>query len=86
MFTFVGENQIKKYLLMKKVLFALVLIGGIFAMSSCSKECNCTVKLNGTVLAESSITLDQGEKCSDYSGKGSLLGVTGEVRCTPKLF
>ena len=71
---------------MKKVLFALVVIGGIFALSSCSKECNCKVTLNDKVLLENTITLDDGEKCSDYTGKGSLLGITGAVRCTPKLF
>ena len=71
---------------MKKVLFALVLIGGIFALSSCSKECNCKVTLNDTVLMENTIQLNDGEKCSDYSGRGSLFGVTGEIRCTPKLF
>lgn len=71
---------------MKKVLFALVLIGGLFAFSSCAKECNCKVTLNDTVLLENSIQLEDGEKCSDYSGKGSLLGVTGQIRCTPKFF
>ena len=41
---------------MKKVLFAVAVIG--FAMTSCKKDytCKCTVTDNGTVLAESTAT------------------------------
>ena len=46
---------------MKKVLFALVLVGGIFALSSCSKECKCTVKVNDKVVMENTLELDEGE-------------------------
>lgn len=71
---------------MKKVLFALVLIGGVFAMSGCAKECRCTVKVNDKVVSEDTITLDDGERCSQFNNYKSLLGVSGEVRCTPVLF
>lgn len=71
---------------MKKVLFTLVLIGGLFALSSCSKECTCTVKVNDKVIAENTIELNDGDKCSDFNSKGSLFGVSGQVRCTPQLF
>lgn len=71
---------------MKKVLFALVLVGGIFAMSSCGKDCTCTVKANGEVKSETHMTLKEGEKCSDYNGYVSLFGQSLEQKCTPNLF
>ena len=71
---------------MKKVLFALVLIGGVFAMSSCSKECKCSAKVNGEVVYESTVQLDDGERCSDYNTYISVLGVSAESKCTPVLF
>ena len=71
---------------MKKVLFALVLIGGMFAMSSCSKECNCVAKVNGEVKYESSIELEDGDKCSDYNSYINILGTSAELKCSPKLF
>ena len=71
---------------MKKVLFALVLVGGIFAMSSCSKECKCTVKYNGEIVSETTVELDDGEKCSEYNGYVSILGQSLEQKCTPQLF
>lgn len=70
---------------MKKVLFALVLVGGLIA-TSCSKECVCSVKLNGEVITETTVQLEDGQKCSDSSVGGSLLGTSGEIKCTPKLF
>lgn len=71
---------------MKKVLFALVLVGGIFALSSCSKECKCTVKVNDKVVMENTLELDEGNKCSSYNSYTSLFGVSGEVHCSPVLF
>lgn len=71
---------------MKKVLFALVLIGGIFAFSSCSKECDCKAKWNGEVVYESNVTLKDGEKCSDYNSYVSVIGISAELKCTPVLF
>ena len=64
----------------------MVLIGGIFTLSGCVKECNCTVKVNDKVVLENTIELEDGEKCSEYNGRGSILGVSGEVRCTPQIF
>ena len=71
---------------MKKVLFALVLAGGLFAMSGCAKECNCVAKVNDEVVYESTIDLGEGKKCSDYNSRISVLGVSAESKCTPVLF
>lgn len=71
---------------MKKVLFALVLAGGLFAMASCTKECDCVAKVNGEVVYESTVALDEGKKCSDYNSYISVLGVSAESKCTPVLF
>ena len=71
---------------MKKVLFALVLAGGLFAMSGCAKECNCVAQVNDEVVYESTIDLGEGKKCSDYNSRISVLGVSAESKCTPVLF
>ena len=71
---------------MKKVLFALVLVGGIFALSSCSKECNCVGKYKGEIKYEKKIPIDDGEKCSDYNFYLDVVGIQVEVKCTPVLF
>lgn len=71
---------------MKKVLYALVLAGGIFALSACSKECDCTAKWNGEVVYESTVELQDGEKCSDYNSYVNVLGVSAQLKCTPVLF
>ena len=71
---------------MKKVLIALALIGGMFAFSSCAKECHCTAKVNGEVAYESNVELEDGDKCSDYNSYMSILGVSAELKCTPVLF
>jgi hypothetical protein len=73
---------------MKKVLFAVVLACGLIAFSSCSKECNCVGKYNGEVVYETSVSLEDGDKCSDYNKLVNipLLGVNAEVKCTPVLF
>lgn len=71
---------------MKKVLFALVLAGGIFALSSCAKECNCAAKWNGEVVYEQTLELQDGDKCSDYNTYVSVMGISAELKCTPHLF
>lgn len=71
---------------MKKVLFALVLAGGIFALSSCAKECNCAAKWNGEVVYEKTLELQDGDKCSDYNTYVSVMGISAELKCTPHLF
>lgn len=71
---------------MKKVLFALVLMGGIFALSSCGKDCTCVAKLDGEIKQETHITLKDGEKCSNYNNYFNYLGVQWETKCTPDLF
>ena len=71
---------------MKKVLFALVLAGGMFAMSSCAKDCTCTVKYNGEVVSETVVHLEDGEKCSEYNGYVNILGQSLEQKCSPNLF
>lgn len=73
---------------MKKVLFALILAAGIFTMASCSKECNCTAKYNGEVVYETNVSLEDGDKCSDYNKMINIpvIGVSAELKCTPILF
>lgn len=71
---------------MKKVLIALVALVAVFALSSCSKTCKCTAKFNGEVVSETTITLDDGDKCSNHNGKISVLGQTAENKCTPQIF
>ena len=71
---------------MKKVLIALVLIGGIFALSSCAKECSCVGKYKGEKKYEQTVTLEDGDKCSDYNFYMNVVGIEVEVRCSPVLF
>ena len=73
---------------MKKVLFTLILAAGIFTMSSCSKECNCTAKYNGEVVYETTVDLEEGDKCADYNKMINIpiIGVSAELKCTPILF
>lgn len=71
---------------MKKVLLALVLVGGLLTLSSCSKECNCVGKYKGEIKYEQTVSLDEGEKCSDYNFYMKVVGVEIEVKCTPLLF
>ena len=72
--------------IMKKVLFALILAGGIFTLSSCAKDCTCTAKFNGEVISETTVSLGEGEKCSDYDGYIKILAQSYEQKCTPNLF
>ena len=83
---FASYNHFKNCKIMKKVLFALVLVGGIFALSACSKECDCAAKWNGEVVYEQTVELSDGEKCSDYNGYVKVLGISAELKCTPHLF
>ena len=71
---------------MKKVLIAIVLVGGIFALSSCGKDCTCTAKWNGDVVSEVHKTLNDGEQCSDYNSYIKVAGLEVEQKCTPNLF
>lgn len=71
---------------MKKVLFTCIVLGSMFAMTSCSKECVCTVTVNGEVITETTVQLEDGQKCTDSKVGGSLLGNSGEVKCAEKLF
>lgn len=71
---------------MKKVFIALALMGGIFALSSCAKDCTCTAKYNGDVVYESSVKLEEGDKCSNHDSYVNVLGQKLELKCTPNLF
>lgn len=71
---------------MKKVLFALVLVCGIFAFSSCGKDCTCVAKYNGEIVSEVHKSLKDGEKCSDYNSYIKFMGQEIEQKCTPNLF
>ncbi len=71
---------------MKKLFCTLILLGGIFALSSCSKECDCTTMMNGEVISHDIMTLQDGQSCSDFSRGTSLYGLSSSVICTPQLF
>ena len=71
---------------MKKVLFALILAGGIFAFSSCTKTCDCSGKWDGEVVYEQVVDREDGDKCSDYNTTISAFGHSVQVKCTPNLF
>ena len=71
---------------MKKVFLALVLVGDLFAMTGCAKECRCTGKLNGETVVENTVELSDGKSCSDYNSYTSVLGVSVDIKCTPVLF
>lgn len=74
---------------MKKVLLALVAVIGIFALSSCSKTCNC--KAWGSYGGDGGDTswtqeLKDGEKCSDFNKSATIAGISAGIKCTPQLF
>jgi hypothetical protein len=72
---------------MKKALFIIMAIATLsFTATSCAKSCKCTTTVNGTVTTTSTIDLDEGKKCSEYNASVTVLGQTGEVKCTPILF
>ena len=73
-------------MIMKKVLFALVLVGGILALSSCSKECKCAAKWQGETVYETTVQMSDGDKCTDFNKKINVAGVSAELKCTPVLF
>lgn len=63
---------------MKKLLVVLAAAGLLFAMSSCSKTCTCTVTVMG-VTSSTEVNLkdyeDQGiKKCSDF-GTANVAGM-----------
>lgn len=71
---------------MKKILFAIVLVSGIICASSCSKECSCKAIVNGETVYETSITKEDGKKCSDYATSINVPGlVNTSVDCKAKL-
>ena len=71
---------------MKKVLFALVLVGGLFLMGGCAKDCECVGKYDGEEYYRSTVPLDEGEKCSDNNFYLKVGTFEVEVKCTPNLF
>jgi predicted RNA-binding protein len=71
---------------MKKIWGVFAITALIFC-SSCSKTCNCTAKLNGEVLSESTIELtEEGERCSDHNTTVYVLGQSAELKCSAQLF
>ena len=76
------------FMTMKKVLFAMILACGIFTLASCSKECNCSAKYNGETVYETTVSLEDGDKCVDYDKMINIpaIGVSAELKCTPILF
>lgn len=74
---------------MKKTLFALAALVAILTCASCSKTCNCKVtgSVGGnTASADKTITLKDGEKCSDHNSNVTIGGVSAGLKCTPQLF
>lgn len=74
---------------MKKIVLALVAVIGIFALSSCSKTCNCkawgSYGENGGKTSYT-IELDEGQRCSDFNKSIEVAGASAGVKCTPQLF
>lgn len=70
---------------MKKFFIAIAAIAMTISMASCSKTCNCVAKYDDNKI-EKTITLDEGEKCSDYNTSVAILGHSATFKCTPKLF
>ena len=70
---------------MKKVLFAIVVLACVVCLSSCSKKCYCKATINGEEVVGSTVTKDNGKKCSDYNYRASLAGQTVEYKCTMSL-
>ena len=66
---------------MKKVLFGLLILGAIFCCSSCAKSCHCTVTVDNdaTFFDEWDVSLDPGERCSDFESNtgGKKTSCTG---------
>lgn len=88
LFTFVTLKQFKKKE-MKKTLLALAAVVAVLLCASCSKTCNC--KAYGSAAGYSAdydgtITLEQGQKCSDFNQHVGIAGVEAGVKCTPQLF
>ena len=73
---------------MKKVLLGLIIVLGVCALSSCSKQCDCKAKYNGEVVYEDTVELEKGEKCSDYNKTIQIpvIGVSASTECKADLF
>ena len=74
---------------MKKIVLALIAVAGIFALSSCSKTCNCRAwGAYGQNGAETTYTqtLKEGEKCSDFNTSIEVAGISTGRKCVPQLF
>ena len=70
---------------MKKILIAIVAVGFMFCMASCSKECTCKYEVLG-ISTEMTVKPDSG-KCSDMNGNLTVNGSrVADSKCTPKLF
>ena len=53
---------------MKKLFLAVAVIGLVGFGTSCKKECKCTTYAAGVVVgAESTVELESGKKCADYT-------------------
>lgn len=74
----------KKILInMKKTFLILALVAMVMCcISGCSKKCKCKAKVNGEVLVEKTIDLDDGESCSDYNTTVNVAGVSASLKCT----
>jgi len=70
---------------MKKILFAILVFACVAGLSSCSKKCYCKATLNGEELVGSTVTMDEGKKCSDYNYRTTILGESVEYKCTLSL-
>lgn len=70
---------------MKKLVLALVAVLAVCALSSCSRTCNCKAYYNDNVVNKT-ITLDEGQKCSDYNTYVKVGNVESGLKCSPQLF
>ncbi len=71
---------------MKALKFFIIAISIMLLASSCVKTCNCKTRVDGEVVLENTIELDEGQKCGDFNRAASALNHYASVKCTPILF
>ena len=71
---------------MKVLKLFVVVISVMLMASSCVKTCNCKTMVDGEVVLENTVELDEGQKCGDFNRAASALNHNAAVKCTPIFF